>query len=74
MTQKRTVDEIFEDFSETAWDQDSKWALLTRFLDQNPNPADRTNEKLEEFLNEQYNEECGFNDDDEVDPDEETDL
>lgn len=74
MTQNRSVDEIFEDFSEQAWSQDSKWALLCNFLDQHPNPADRTNEKLQAFLLEQFDEECQFNDNNEYDPDEETDL
>jgi len=64
MANKKTVEDIFDDFSEQGWSLEFKWTLLTNFLDQHP---DRTNEKLEAFLQDQFDEECGFNDQDEPD-------
>ena len=67
MANRKTVEDIFDDFSEQGWSLGFKWQLLTTFLDAHPNSADRTNEKLEAFLQDQFDEECGFNDQDEPD-------
>ena len=67
MANDKTVEVIFDEFSEQGWNQEFKWQLLTNFLDQHPIPAERTNEKLRAFLQHQFDEECGFNDEDEPD-------
>ena len=67
MANKKTIEVIFDEFSEQGWSLEFKWQLLTNFLDQHPIPTDRTNEKLRAFLQHQFDEECGFNDEDEPD-------
>ena len=60
-----TIDAVFQEFAEQGWNQDSKWTLLTRWLDQTPKPY-RSNESLRDFLENQFQEECGWNDQDEI--------
>jgi hypothetical protein len=67
MANDETVEVIFDEFSEQGWSLEFKWQLLSNFLDAYPNPADRTNEKLRAFLQYQFDEECGFNDENEPD-------
>ena len=59
-----TTDSVFQHFTEQGWNEESKLALLTNWLDQTPE-NERTNKSLFAFLQEQADEENGFNDDEE---------
>ena len=52
---------VFQHFTEQGWNEESKLALLTNWLDQTPE-NERTNKSLFAFLQEQADEENGFND------------
>ena len=56
-----TTDSVFQHFTEQGWNEESKLALLTNWLDQTPE-NERTNKSLFAFLQEQADEENGFND------------
>ena len=64
MAAKLNIEDIFENFSEQGWNQNTKYHMMVNFLNANPDPADRTNEKLQAFLQNLLDEECGFNDHD----------